>query len=648
MTALLFAILVQAVDLDAVRSRADALLEEAKAGYETARTSSSVKDFVEAGFKLEEARIKFLVLQEIGGADLQKLSADRLRAVNQLNKLINEGKLAVMNASAPKAAEPAAPDVPPPPPTAGPAIDVTKRAAVPDAAKQKEAEKQVKEVFKNQYARKAPADRVALARTLLAQAAKSGDDPAAAWVLCREAQDVAVQACQVDWIVAAVDETSRVFDIDGLSMKAAALSAAGKSARTPPEFIALTEAVLRLIDDLMAADQYDTADKSAVAALQYAKRTNDAQQLRRATARVKDVTDARAKFKTLNKTLQTLAQKPDDPAANDEVGQFHCFIKGNWDLGLRFLTKSSDGDLRTLAAREVVSGDTVEVADGWWDLAQKEKSPLRKSQILQHARTIYERALPNATALARLKIEKRLAEIGDPAGGGGTPVGMAAWWRFDEKAGASAADATGKSNTLVLSNGASWGEGRSGGALVLDGKGARGTAGDTTFMNVDRDSFSVACFVKLNGTAPGRIINKWDVSAPPHGWLLDVNTGVSVGGGIPGGAPGSVRVRLSDGGSGAVDYVLDAGLGVGTWKHLAFTADFKGEGLKIYVDGNQIGKTQSLAAFSGSLNTSTPLSVGWLPGSMPTPNYLSGTIDDLRLYRRILTPVEVRELTTRK
>jgi len=51
---------------DKILERGDSLLEEAKSAYEEARTKSSVPGFVEAGFKLEEARIKFIVLQEIG------------------------------------------------------------------------------------------------------------------------------------------------------------------------------------------------------------------------------------------------------------------------------------------------------------------------------------------------------------------------------------------------------------------------------------------------------------------------------------------------------------------------------------------------------------------------------------------------------
>src|SRR5213078_825 len=92
------AILAQQVtgqDIDKILERADKLLEEAKAAYEDASAKSSVQTFIDAGFKLEEARIKYLVLQEIGSADKQKLAADRLRAVNQLSKLIHDGKVAV-------------------------------------------------------------------------------------------------------------------------------------------------------------------------------------------------------------------------------------------------------------------------------------------------------------------------------------------------------------------------------------------------------------------------------------------------------------------------------------------------------------------------------------------------------------------------
>src|SRR5688500_17683970 len=80
----------QGPDLDALLKKADALLEEAREGYEAARTKASVSDFIQAGFKLEEARIKYLVLQEVGTPEQQRGAAGRLREVQQLTKLIND------------------------------------------------------------------------------------------------------------------------------------------------------------------------------------------------------------------------------------------------------------------------------------------------------------------------------------------------------------------------------------------------------------------------------------------------------------------------------------------------------------------------------------------------------------------------------
>jgi hypothetical protein len=120
---------------DQILERADKILDEDKSAYEAARDKSSVEAFVDAGFKLEEARIKYFVLQEIGSPEKQKIAADRLRAVNQLSKLIHDGKVAIggkpadtpaaPTASPAKPADLAAPATPAPAPTAAPAaVDV--------------------------------------------------------------------------------------------------------------------------------------------------------------------------------------------------------------------------------------------------------------------------------------------------------------------------------------------------------------------------------------------------------------------------------------------------------------------------------------------------------------------------------------------
>ena len=411
-------------DLDKILERADALLEEAKKLYDGARVSASSAAFVDAGFKLEEARIKYIVLQEIGTPEKQKTAADQLRTVQQLNKLINDGKKAAAGPSvSPEAPTAKAPDSPAPPPVEPPkvVIDVARRQRVPEAARQKEAEKLIRDLFKDQYAKKAPADRKVLSQQLLELAAKSNDDAAALWVLTREAQDAAAQVGDVRLALEAVEMAARSFDIDALAMKGAAIAAAAKAAKIPEEFAALVDASMALIEELIRADQYDAADKTAIAAVQHARRTNDAALVAKATTRAKEVSEAKTLYQGMKKVLETLAKSPDDPGANSEMGKYLCYVKGSWDLGLRFLIKGSDAALKSLAEKEsslaASSAERMAIADAWFELTEKEKSPLRKKELSLHTRGLYQSALADASSLARVRIEKRLEALQTPAPG---------------------------------------------------------------------------------------------------------------------------------------------------------------------------------------------------------------------------------------
>lgn len=411
------------VDFNKILERADKLLEEAKLAYETARSTSSVPAFVDAGFKLEEARIKYLVLQEIGEGAQQKLASERMRAVNQLSKLVHEGKLAIL-APAPKPEAPSAPDSiapktpapPPPAPPSPPSPDVTKRHPIPDPARQKEAERVVKDVFKDEYSKKSAADRKAFAKMLLTHAAKSADDVPSLWVLHREALEMSIQGCDVASLSEAIEGIARYFDVDAMSMRSGALGAAGKTAKSPDDFGALSAALQTLVDEFVRADQYDAAEKAAATSMQFARTAKNTDLIGRATLRQKEVLEAKTLYAAAKANLQRIARDPDDPAANLETGKFLCYVKGNWDLGVRFLAKGADPDLRGLAEREIANpqqaAELAALADGWWELAEKDKSPLRKNQILSHCGTLYDAALPGATALARLRIQKRLDALG--------------------------------------------------------------------------------------------------------------------------------------------------------------------------------------------------------------------------------------------
>src|SRR5579859_4754655 len=61
-------------------------------------------------------------------------------------------------------------------------------------------------------------------------------------------------------------------------------------------------------------------------------------------------------------------------------------------LELRNLSVFCRCRIKGLAEKELAlsaqPGERLAVADGWWDLAEKEKSPLRKGQMQRHCRSL--------------------------------------------------------------------------------------------------------------------------------------------------------------------------------------------------------------------------------------------------------------------
>ena len=99
------------------------------------------------------------------------------------------------------------------------------------------------------------------------------------------------------------------------------------------------------------------------------------------------------------KALATLAKKPDDGPANKTVGEYLCFIKGNWHGGLLYLTYSHTPDLVAAAvadkAAPTKTAAALQLGDLWWRIGKRYEEPMRDS-VLQRAVYWYKRAARNA------------------------------------------------------------------------------------------------------------------------------------------------------------------------------------------------------------------------------------------------------------
>jgi len=288
------------------------------------------------------------------------------------------------------------------------------RLPVPDPAAVAKAEKLIREIFRDDYARKSPPDQVALAQKLISQGEQRDGETPTRYALLREAQDLAVQGGDAPLALKAIDGLARNFLVNAVALKHAALQTTSKSARTPEELKLATARFLSLADEALLAEDPDIAVKSADSATQLARKTKELSLISRSEVKGKEASARKAALEKVVKARETLSKSPDDPSANHALGYYLCAVKGDWDSGLRLAAKGEDPTWKALAAKDLAApGDAASqasVGDGWWDLAEKAPETARPN-LRARAAFWYEKVGDGATGLTRTKVRSRLAEL---------------------------------------------------------------------------------------------------------------------------------------------------------------------------------------------------------------------------------------------
>jgi hypothetical protein len=322
-----------------------------------------------------------------------------------------------------------APASKPPTPGPPPLPDApAERRPIPTREEQAAVRKLMREVFAEQLADASPAARRKLADTLLAQAERSAAVPVDRFVLLAATMDAAVEGGALPVAFRAADSMGAAFDVDPLALKVekvAKLSPRAVAAGGPAsdDVAVATEVADRLAD----ADDYAAAAK-VLAAVQpvAAVDTGLREHVQRATRRV---AAARLAHDRVARHLDTLKTVPADPGANLAVGEYLCFVKGDWAGGLPKLFRGSDARLKRIAEQELLkpadAAAQAALADAWWDAAATAAAAAaQKADVQAHAADWYERAMPGLQGLVKARAEKRVeaaraAPGARPAGAGG-------------------------------------------------------------------------------------------------------------------------------------------------------------------------------------------------------------------------------------
>ena len=217
--------------------------------------------------------------------------------------------------------------------------------------------------------------------------------------------------------------------------------------------------------------------------------------------------------------------------------------------------------------------------------------------------------------------------------------GLMGHWPFDEGEGNIAGDLSGLDNELTIS-GATWTTGLQGGGLFFDGLDDFAERIDPDFT-LGTDAWSVMAWIKTSGgDGSGKIVDWYRCGANPECF-----------------SPDSALYSLSTS-SGNTDWHLrddDAvwhritdshDLRDNRWHQLVGSMDPQADVMRLYVDGQFVEeKSTTLTSFSSG-NITVPLSIGrrFIKGWGTPQQFYEGVIDEVRIYRRMLSALEVQLL----
>ena len=203
---------------------------------------------------------------------------------------------------------------------------------------------------------------------------------------------------------------------------------------------------------------------------------------------------------------------------------------------------------------------------------------------------------------------------------GATDPSLVGWWKLDDGSGTTAYDSSGNSNHAVLDGNPQWVQGYLAGALKIDGQ------DDYVETNYTENlaNWTIIAWV-TSPAAPAATAGTGPIHREKNYQMNWNHTSAAFRG----------AAALSIGGTWhAASFGTLSG---NTWYHLAAT--FDGTALKAYVNGVLITANSAAAGVPDA-------EVGTLRfGRHSTAaQFFAGTIDEVRLYRRALSPTEIRAL----
>lgn len=287
------------------------------------------------------------------------------------------------------------------------------RNPVPAPSKSAEKIKLLKEILADEYKDTSPEGRTKLLAALMAQALALGDDPESKYFALIEAREIAIQQAKVAAALSTCDMLASDFDIDAQTEKGLTLGKLTDGTKSKEIHLLVTQSGLAALENIAGKGELGNTKAISTATERAALRAGDAALIAKVKEQIKVTESAIAELATLEKSREKLTTAPEDPTANLSLGKYNCFIKDEWEAGVKHLILGSDPALKDAAQKDIAATDVaarVAAGDAWWAWAEKQAAPLNV-KAKRRAADQYTAALPELSGLSKTKVEKRLATL---------------------------------------------------------------------------------------------------------------------------------------------------------------------------------------------------------------------------------------------
>jgi hypothetical protein len=242
-------------------------------------------------------------------------------------------------------------------------------------------------------------------------------------------------------------------------------------------------------------------------------------------------------------------------------------------------------------------------------------------------------ALPDAGVDASMDAGEGSGAEGGDAGSSTLGSGLVAYYAFDETSGTTAADSSGNGNNATLVGGPTFVVGVQNNAVKMSGSGQYVALPDAIVNGLT--SFSICTWAY--------------VSTPIAAWSRIFDFGMGIVSGTnpttymfftPDIGTGTARFAITTTGYGGEQRIDAPAMTGASWQHVAVT--LTGSAGTVYFNGARTQQNTALTLSAASLGATTK---NWLGRSEYTADpYLTGELDNLRIYNRALSDAEVQAL----